>query len=86
MTRDEPYRPERKRHRIILLAVIGFLGLLSEAVGVGFLFAWWQEVPRSLTDPRLFVGGALTFIGFIILVRGLSWILKKIIIMTIAEN
>jgi uncharacterized BrkB/YihY/UPF0761 family membrane protein len=86
MGRDEEYKPKRKRNKVILLIVIGFIGLLAEAVGVGFLFAWWHEVPRSFTDPRLFIGGVLTFIGFIIIIRGVSWVLKQIILMLIAEN
>ncbi len=86
MARGEEYNPKRKRNKILLLIVIGFSGLVAEAVGVGFLFAWWQEVPRSFTDPRLFIGSVLTFIGFIIIIRGVSWVIKQIILMMIAEN
>lgn len=86
MGRDDEYKPQRKRNKVILLVVIGFIGLLSEVVGTGFLFAWWHDVPRSFTDPRLFIGGVLSFIGFIIIIRGMSWIIKQIILMMIAEN
>lgn len=86
MTQDDRY-PSRKKHQhIVVLAVIGFVGLLAETVGVGLLFAWWHEVPRSFSDPRLFLGGVLAVIGFVIIVRGISWIVKQIILMTIAEN
>ncbi len=86
MTDDNTYQPRNPHKNIVVLAVIGFVGLLAETIGVGLLFAWWQEVPRSLTDPRIFVGGVLTVIGFVIIIRGFSWIVKQIILMTIAEN
>lgn len=86
MSRDEEYKPHRKRNKFILLGLIGFVGLIAEAVGFGFLFGWWQEVPRSFTDPRLFIGAVLTFVGFIIIIRGVSWVIKQIILMFIAEN
>lgn len=73
-------------HKFLLLAVIGFFGLLSEVLGAGLVFAWWHEIPRSLVDYRLYVGAILAFMGFVILIRGMSWIIKQIIIMTIAEN
>ncbi len=86
MDPDDEYTPHRNRHRFLLLAVIGFIGLLAETLGVGLLFAWWQETPRSLDDPRLFIGAVLAVIGFVIIIRGISWIVKQIILMTIAEN
>lgn len=86
MREDEPYTPKKKHEKWLLLAVIGFVGLLSETIGVGMVFAWWSEVPRSFTDPRLFIGGVLTIVGFVIIVRGISWVVKQLILMMIAEN
>lgn len=86
MEHDASYRPRKNHRNLVLLAFIGFVGLLTETIGVGLLFAWWQETPRSLTDPRIFIGVILAVIGFMIIVRGLSWIVKRIILMTIAEN
>ena len=73
-------------HKFLLLAAIGFFGLLAEVLGVGMVFAWWHEIPRSFADYRLWGGIVSAFIGFVILIRGLSWVIKQIILMTISEN
>lgn len=75
-----------RNHKLLTLGAIGVVGLLAEAIGVWLVFAWFKTVPRSLADPRLFVGGVLALLGFVILIRGLSFIIKQIILMTISEN
>ena len=69
-----------RRQHYLLLFMIGVIGLLAEVVGGGMVFAWTQQPPpRSLADPQLFTGGVLAFVGFVIILRGVAFIAKRII-------
>lgn len=71
--------PGHRKH-YVLLFLVGALGLLAEVVGAGMVFAWTQQPPpRDLASPQLFVGLLLAFAGFVIIVRGVAFIAKRII-------
>ncbi|MDY6769892.1 MAG: hypothetical protein SVU88_02865 [Candidatus Nanohaloarchaea archaeon] len=63
----------------LYIAVLGFAGLLLEAVGVWLVFGWASAGAGRLDDPRLFLGAVLAIAGFVALTRWLAAVVKALV-------
>lgn len=75
-------KPDRKRKEsksVLYIALIGFIGLLMEVIGVWLIFSWFSKGDGNLGDPSIILGIVLAILGFVVLTRWLATVIKELL-------
>ncbi|MCJ7478642.1 MAG: DUF981 domain-containing protein [Candidatus Nanohaloarchaeota archaeon QJJ-7] len=76
---SKPDRKDEEDKNYLYLVLFGFFGLLMEAVGFWLLFSWFTTASGNFSDPSLILGAILSIVGFVVLTRWLSSVIKTLL-------
>jgi uncharacterized BrkB/YihY/UPF0761 family membrane protein len=76
---SKPDRKDEEDKNYIYLVLLGFVGLLMEAVGFWLLFSWLTTSLGNFSEPSLILGSILSIVGFVVLTRWLSSVIRTLL-------